>query len=147
MQFRIVSPRNPCRAAAMQIQIAWPTGGTELAGTWNGPEPPGQIASLSVICGNKASDAVISSGSSNNDFVVHDQGRTGGAVVAIPIGISDIPNQVSGAGIQTKQMRVVGHPINAIVPNTHAAAKMARGIVNQSFGDWSSIVPYSSSSL
>ena len=57
--------------------------------------------------------AVVASRSSYDHFILHDQWRASCAVIWVAIGVSDIPEKMSGAGVQTKQMRIVRFHIDA----------------------------------
>src|SRR3954454_148073 len=96
----------------------------------NGPEPPDEFAALRIVRCHKPADAVVAARCSDDDFVVDYQRSAGGAVVAVPTGIGNIPDQISGARVQAEQVRVVSLSINPIMPDCNPAADMARGVIN-----------------
>src|SRR5438094_9598032 len=100
-------------ADAQFVAFARPARGTEFAGGRNDQKPPRHPAGLRVISGDKAAYAVVASRSAYDHFILHDQWRASCAVIWAAIGVSDIPEKMSGAGVQTKQMRIVRFHIDA----------------------------------
>src|SRR4029077_6499832 len=116
IEFWIVGARHPSGAAPAQVHFAGPTGRAGLAGAGNSPKTPSELAGFRAECGNEAAHAIVAAGSSDNDFVLYDERRAGGAVIFVPFRVGDVPKQMTGAGVETEKMGVVGFKIDAVTP-------------------------------
>src|SRR5207302_2221774 len=124
------------------IEVAWPTVGSELARTGDCPKPPSEFAAFGVVCSNKSTNTVVTTRRADDYLVFHHQGGAGRTIIAVPVCISNVPQQISRARVQAQQVGVIGLAVNAIMPHADATADVARSIIYQALTDRPRIVPY-----
>src|SRR5205814_5670834 len=137
----IIRAGHPRASAAVQVQVTRPAFGTEFAGSGDGPETPGKFSGERVVGCDEAANSIITARSTDYDFVLHDQRCGGRAVIFVPVCVGDIPNQVTRARVQAEQVRIIGLAINSGMPNAHAPADVARGVVNEAFAVGARMMP------
>src|SRR5581483_2222046 len=141
IQFRIIRSRHPGRGSAMKVGIARPTVGTEFAGAGNSPAVPFLPSGCSVKRSQESSHTGVSTGSANNDFIFDHQRSAGCSVMFRLVCVFDIPEQATGTGVESQQMRVIGFRENRILPDRYAPIFVRGRVIQQPRTDWPRVVP------
>src|SRR5262249_28168272 len=74
---RIVGTCHPDRSSAVLpgIAVCRPSLMAGFARSGNGVKAPGFFPGLCIVCRDEAADAILATGGSNDNLVLHDQGR------------------------------------------------------------------------
>ena len=137
----IISPGHPCCTSTMKVGVTRPTRRTEFAWSGDGPEFPAHFAGCGIVSCEKAAHSAISAGSADNDFVLDDKRGTGGAVAFLDVRVSYVPKHAAGTLIQTKQVRIVGLHVDAILPESHAPILMRSSVINEAAAYRTHVLP------
>lgn len=141
IEIGIVGTRDPRGPAAVQVEVPGPAFIAFFAGAGDRPKTPLLLPGLRIVCRYEAAYAIVASGNADDHLVFDHQGRARGPVVAIPGCISHFPDEISGAGIEAEQMRVVCFHVDARAQYCHTAVVMLGGIVNKTFGNGARMSP------
>src|SRR5438105_790062 len=107
----------------------------------NWPETPGQFSGERVIGGDEAANSIVAARCAHDNFVFYNERCGCRAVIFVPIGVGNIPDQVARARVETEQMCVVGLPVDSGMPNGCATADVARGVINKAFAVRTRMMP------
>src|SRR5207244_13525858 len=77
----------------------------------------------------------------HDKFVVYYERCGCRAVMFVPNGVGNMPDQVARASVETEQMCVVGLPVDSGMPNGCATADVARGVINKAFAVRTRMMP------
>src|SRR5207253_5909505 len=132
---------HPGGAAAAQVELTGPTRGAGFSRSWDGPKAPSELPGLGVIGGNETADAVVAARSSDENFIFDDKRSAGGPVILVAFGVGNVPEEMTGAGIETQEVGIVGLEKNAIAPKSDTSTVVLGSIVNEAFGNRARIVP------
>ena len=88
---------------------------------------------MRIVRGYETANPLIAAGGAYDDLVFNHQRSAGRPVILIPVGISNVPDQISRTGFQAEQVGIIGFHVDAVVPKSNPAIQVARGIVDQSF--------------
>src|SRR5262249_20122737 len=100
-----------------------------------------QLPGPSIIGSNETAHSVVAARGSYDDLSVDCQRSAGRAIVLVPIGERHIPNKVSGAEVEAKQVGVIGVHVHARMPNGYSAVMVARCVIDQTFRLWHGVMP------
>src|ERR1039458_8960282 len=93
---------------------------------------PLQFSRGGLVGGHESAHSGIAAGRADDDLIFHDQRSAGRSIVFHFIGILDVPYQVSRAGVQAEQVRVVSFGIDEVLPDRYATILVSSGVVQQS---------------
>src|SRR5689334_4624015 len=91
-----------------------------FAGARNGPEAPASLARLRVVSIEEPTNAVLATGYTSDDHVLHDQWSDSNAVPGFVIGNLDVPEHGSCFRIQREQVSIDCAKKNAIAKYSNA---------------------------
>src|SRR5205085_7509915 len=128
----IIGSWHPCGSAPVKIKILGPAFRSKLSGRRNRPKTPGEFACCCFVSRYEPAYSIVAARSPDEHFVLHDQRCAGRAIVFIPIGVRNIPDEIAGPGVQTEQMRIVSFHVHAVMPQGNTTADMPGCVIDQS---------------
>jgi hypothetical protein len=92
---------------------------------------PLQISRRGIVGSQESTHSRITAGGTDDDCPFHNERGAGRAVVFGFVGIFNIPSQATGASVEAEQVGVVGFHVNKMLPQSHPAILVSRGVVKQ----------------
>src|ERR1019366_1095135 len=98
-----------------------------------------------LVGGHESAHSGVAAGRADDYLIINDKRSAGRPIVLHFVGILDVPYQVSRAGVEAEQVRVIRFGIDEVLPHRYATILVSGGVVQQSRTDGTTVVPQTAS--